>query len=108
VTNNVQANVFQPEKKRRHREGYADSDYTLFKQIGVAEFINAPDPVAVLGAVNRMAFTTEEEKSYVRQTFINTFVLINALTGQLGFASSYHFGRQGQLGRPQSVRERRL
>jgi AdoMet-dependent rRNA methyltransferase SPB1 len=71
----VTNNVFQPEKRRRHREGYADNDYTLFKQIGVAEFINATDPVAVLGAVNRMTFTTEEEKSYVRETFVDIFFL---------------------------------
>lgn len=75
MTSNAQANVFQPEKKRRHRDGYADNDYTLFKQIGVAEFIHASDPIAVLGAVNRMTFTTEEEKSYVRKTFIGILSL---------------------------------
>ncbi|KAH9175299.1 Spb1 C-terminal domain-containing protein [Lactarius sanguifluus] len=64
AANNVQANVFQPEKKRRHRDGYDDNDYTLFKQVGVAEFIHASDPIAVLGAVNKMTFTTEEEKSW--------------------------------------------
>ncbi|KAI0304938.1 Spb1 C-terminal domain-containing protein [Russula brevipes] len=62
--NNTQANVFQPDKKRRHRDGYADNDYTLFKQIGVAEFIHASDPIAVLGAVNKMTLTTEEEKPW--------------------------------------------
>jgi len=65
AANNAQANVFQPEKRRRHREGYNDNDYTLFKQVGVAEFIHASDPIAVLGAVNKMTFTTEEEKSCV-------------------------------------------
>jgi AdoMet-dependent rRNA methyltransferase SPB1 len=65
TTNKAQINVFQPEKRRRHREGYDDNDYTLFKQVGVAEFIHASDPIAVLGAVNKMTFTTEEEKSYV-------------------------------------------
>lgn len=68
AANNAQANVFKPEKRRRHREGYNDNDYTLFKQVGVAEFINASDPIAVLGAVNKMTFTTEEEKSYVQWT----------------------------------------
>ncbi|KAI0286983.1 FtsJ-domain-containing protein [Russula aff. rugulosa BPL654] len=58
------ANVFQPDKKRRHRGGYADNDYTLFKQIGVEEFIRSSDPIAILGAVNKMNFTTEEEKSW--------------------------------------------
>lgn len=67
---NAQANVFQPDKKRRHRDGYADNDYTLFKQIGVAEFIHAPDPISILGTVNKMTFTTEEEMAYVRQPFL--------------------------------------
>jgi AdoMet-dependent rRNA methyltransferase SPB1 len=69
VGSNAQANVFQPDKKRRHRVGYPDNDYTLFKKIGVAEFINAPDPITVLGTVNKMTFTTEEEVSYVFQPF---------------------------------------
>jgi AdoMet-dependent rRNA methyltransferase SPB1 len=67
TVNKAQANVFQPEKKRRHRVGYADNDYTLFKQIGVADFIHSSDPITTLGAVNKMTFTTEEEKSYVHQ-----------------------------------------
>ena len=67
TVNNAQTNVFQPDKKRRHRVGYADNDYTLFKQIGVAEFIHSSDPITILGAVNKMNFTTEEEKSYVSQ-----------------------------------------
>ena len=65
AVNNAQANVFQPDKKRRHRVGYADNDYTLFKQIGVAEFIHSSDPISILGLVNKMNSTTEEEKSYV-------------------------------------------
>ncbi|KAI0257611.1 Spb1 C-terminal domain-containing protein [Lactifluus subvellereus] len=77
VTSNTQANVFQPEKKRRHREGYADNDYTLFKQIGVAEFIHASDPIAVLGAVNRMSFITEEEKSWASLPLTSSDVKTN-------------------------------
>lgn len=61
---NVQANVFQPEKKRRRRDGYGDGDYTLFKEVGVSEFINAVDPISILGGVNKMSFKTEEEKAY--------------------------------------------
>lgn len=60
--NNVQANVFQPEKKRRHRDGYADGDYTLFKRGNVADFIKGDDPIALLGTVSQMVFETDEEK----------------------------------------------
>ncbi|TFY80478.1 hypothetical protein EWM64_g3534 [Hericium alpestre] len=62
--NNVQANVFHPEKKRRKRDGYGDGDYTLFKEVPVAEFINAADPIAILGVVNKMSFRTDEEKEW--------------------------------------------
>ncbi|EJD52173.1 FtsJ-domain-containing protein [Auricularia subglabra TFB-10046 SS5] len=63
---NVQENVFQPEKKRRQREGYADGDYTLFKQCNAAEFVRAPDPIAVLGTVNKIVFNTDEEKEWLQ------------------------------------------
>lgn len=59
---NVQANVFEPEKKRRKRDGYAEGDYILFKAIGASEYIRQPDPVAMLGTYNQIQFKTDEEK----------------------------------------------
>ncbi|KAJ7169983.1 FtsJ-domain-containing protein [Mycena filopes] len=61
---NIEANVFHPEKKRRKRDGYEDGDYTLFKSVPIAEFVRAPDPITVLGTVNKMTFATEEEKEW--------------------------------------------
>ncbi|KAJ6610100.1 FtsJ-like methyltransferase-domain-containing protein [Mycena sp. CBHHK59/15] len=61
---NAQANVFQPEKKRRKRDGYDDGDYTLFKAVPVADFVRSPEPISVLGTVNKMTFVTEEEKEW--------------------------------------------
>lgn len=78
AVNDAQANVFQPDKKRRHRGGYADNDYTLFKQISVEEFVRSSDPIAILGAVNKINFTTEEEKSYVLQPLPCTFLLFTS------------------------------
>lgn len=63
--NNVQANVFQPEKKRRHRDGYGEGDYTLFKTAAASDFVKEPDPIAVLGTVNKITFDTEEEKEWL-------------------------------------------
>ena len=62
---NAHANVFQPEKKRRQRDGYADGDYTLFRKAGAGEFIRCTDPVAFLGSVNRIVFESEEEKEWL-------------------------------------------
>ncbi len=58
---NAESNVFHPEKKRRHRDGYADGDYTLFKPIDVSAFILGNDPVTVLGSGNKISFLSEEE-----------------------------------------------
>ncbi|KAK7465655.1 AdoMet-dependent rRNA methyltransferase spb1 [Stygiomarasmius scandens] len=62
---NVQANVFHPEKNRRKREGYADGDYTLFRSVSASDFINAPDPISILGSYNKITFSTGEEKEWL-------------------------------------------
>jgi AdoMet-dependent rRNA methyltransferase SPB1 len=62
--NDFTANVFQPEKKRRKRDGYEDGNYTLFKKTNATDFIRSPDPISLLGSVNRIVFETEEEKEY--------------------------------------------
>jgi AdoMet-dependent rRNA methyltransferase SPB1 len=61
-TDKAQANVFHPEKKRRHRDGYADGDYTLFKTLPSSSFIYGNDPVSALGGANQITFLTDEEK----------------------------------------------
>ncbi|CAA7266541.1 unnamed protein product [Cyclocybe aegerita] len=61
----AQSNVFHPEKKRRHRDGYADGDYTLFTSITASSFIHGKDPVSVLGGANKITFLSEEEKEWL-------------------------------------------
>ncbi|KIJ68338.1 hypothetical protein HYDPIDRAFT_24627, partial [Hydnomerulius pinastri MD-312] len=63
--NNAQANVFQPEKKRRKRDGYDDGDYTLFNKVSAGDFIRSSEPINVLGLANKIAFDTEEEKQWL-------------------------------------------
>lgn len=58
----AESNVFHPEKKRRHRDGYADGDYTLFKSLPASSFIRGNDSISFLGSVNKITFLTEEEK----------------------------------------------
>lgn len=62
LTSHAQTNVFMPEKKRRHREGYADGDYTLFHKANVSDFVKGVDPVNLLGSMNKIEFVTDEEK----------------------------------------------
>ncbi|KAJ5246203.1 hypothetical protein N7468_001186 [Penicillium chermesinum] len=55
-TPNNEAKVFNPEKKKRKREGYEEGDYTQFKELPVTEFINETDPIAILGTYNKLSF----------------------------------------------------
>lgn len=62
LANQVHTNVFQPEKKRRQRDGYEEKNYTLFKTASVENFIKESDPVAILGTVNKLTFISDQEK----------------------------------------------
>ncbi|KAK4103903.1 hypothetical protein N658DRAFT_564877 [Parathielavia hyrcaniae] len=52
---NNEAKVYNPEVKKRKREGYEEGDYTQFKEIAASEFIQTTDPIAILGQYNRLA-----------------------------------------------------
>lgn len=55
-TPNNEAKVFNPEKKKRKRGGYEEGDWTQFHEATVAEFVETPDPIAMLGSLNRLSF----------------------------------------------------
>ncbi|KAH0561991.1 hypothetical protein GP486_003301 [Trichoglossum hirsutum] len=55
-TPNNEAKVFNPEKKKRKRDGYAEGDHTQFKEAPVTDFIQTTDPIAMLGGFNRLSF----------------------------------------------------
>ncbi|KAI0361270.1 hypothetical protein OH77DRAFT_1417509 [Trametes cingulata] len=74
---NAQANVFQPEKKRRQRAGYDDGDYTLYKEAGAADFIRCQDAVAFLGTYNKITFKTDEEKEWLNMDITTADVKAN-------------------------------
>ncbi|OAP62593.1 ribosomal RNA large subunit methyltransferase J [Fonsecaea erecta] len=55
-TPNNEAKVFNPEKKKRKREGYEEGDWTQHKEVPVSDFIHTTDPIAILGSVNKLSF----------------------------------------------------
>ncbi|KAL9599746.1 MAG: hypothetical protein Q9219_003629 [cf. Caloplaca sp. 3 TL-2023] len=59
-TPNYEAKVFNPEKKKRKREGYEEGDHTQFREAPASEFIQTPDPIAMLGSLNRLYFAQQE------------------------------------------------
>ncbi|KAH7362519.1 AdoMet-dependent rRNA methyltransferase spb-1 [Plectosphaerella cucumerina] len=53
---NNEAKVYNPEKKKRKREGYEEGDYTQFKELPASEFITTTDPLHILGNYNKLSF----------------------------------------------------
>lgn len=56
---NNEAKVFNPEKKKRKREGYEEGDWTQFHEAPASEFIQTQDPIQMLGSLNRLHFRQE-------------------------------------------------
>lgn len=56
-TPNNEAKVFNPEIKKRKRDGYEEGNWTQFKEVPASEFIQTTDPIAMLGSLNRFSFT---------------------------------------------------
>jgi AdoMet-dependent rRNA methyltransferase SPB1 len=60
-TPNNEAKVFNPEIKKRKRDGYVEGDYTQFKEASVVDFIQTTDPIAMLGGFNKLSFEHKRE-----------------------------------------------
>ncbi|KAK8147589.1 AdoMet-dependent rRNA methyltransferase spb1 [Beauveria asiatica] len=56
ATPNNEAKVYNPEVKKRKRDGYDEGDYTLYKEVPASEFIHTMDPIAILGSCNKLSF----------------------------------------------------
>ena len=59
-TPNNEAKVFNPEKKKRKREGYEEGEYTQFKEASASEYIQTTDPIAMLGSLNKLTFDQQK------------------------------------------------
>ncbi|KAL8693106.1 MAG: hypothetical protein Q9218_001992 [Villophora microphyllina] len=55
-TPNNEAKVFNPEVKKRKREGYDEGDYIQFREAAASDFVQTTDPIAMLGSLNRLHF----------------------------------------------------
>ncbi|KAF2156576.1 hypothetical protein K461DRAFT_325349 [Myriangium duriaei CBS 260.36] len=53
---NNEAKVFNPEKKKRKREGYEEDDWTQYHEVPASEFIQTNDPIKMLGEMNKLSF----------------------------------------------------
>lgn len=53
---NFEAKVFNPDKKKRHRDGYEEGDYTQHKTMDLLEFVRCETPIDCLGACAEFTF----------------------------------------------------
>lgn len=56
-----QAKVFNPEIKKRKRDGYEEGDYTQYHTTTALEFIKEEDPIEALGSLNAIIFDHKAE-----------------------------------------------
>lgn len=56
ATPNNEAKVYNPEVKKRKRDGYEEGEYIQFKEIAASDFIQTSDPIAILGSYNKLSF----------------------------------------------------
>lgn len=57
---NNEAKVFNPEKKKRSRQGYEEGDYLLHKTIPVMEFVRDENPIDILGETAEFEIDPED------------------------------------------------
>ena len=56
---NMEAKIYNPEKKVRKRQGYEEGDYLLYHVLPIMDFVNTEDPITMLGENNK--FTIDKE-----------------------------------------------
>ncbi|WVQ78097.1 AdoMet-dependent rRNA methyltransferase SPB1 [Cryptococcus sp. DSM 104549] len=77
ANSHAHSNVFAPEKKRRHREGYAEGDHTLFHSAEAEEFVKGMDPVLLLGNNNKIEFRSDEAKAWLKSRHTTPDIIAN-------------------------------
>ncbi|KAJ3412167.1 AdoMet-dependent rRNA methyltransferase spb1 [Chytridiales sp. JEL 0842] len=81
--------LFHPEKKRRHRDGYADGASVLHVVTPASEFITGSDFVSILARSNALDFKDEIGKQVLKSPFttedIKTFVQDLRVLGKKDF-----------------------
>ncbi|KAF1802294.1 Spb1 C-terminal domain-containing protein [Mucor lusitanicus] len=69
--------IFKPEKKHRHRDGYEDGDYTMHKTLDVMEFVRSQDPITTLGSYNQFTWESDEAKELLKRDITTEDVKVN-------------------------------
>ncbi|KAI8588675.1 Spb1 C-terminal domain-containing protein [Geranomyces variabilis] len=69
--------LFHPEKRKRHRTGYADGDYTLHIANNIADFLTGPDFLTTLTSSNELRFDMDDFGKQMAEHPITTQEIID-------------------------------
>lgn len=61
---NYEAKIYNPERKVRKRDGYAEGDYTLYHEGSLLDFVKSETPIDVLGSLNKLTIPDDNDKSW--------------------------------------------
>lgn len=59
---NMQAKIYNPEKKTRKREGYEEGDNLLYHTTPIMDFIRTEDPINMLGYMNKFDIIDDDHE----------------------------------------------
>lgn len=59
---NMQAKIYNPEKKTRKREGYEEGDNLLYHTTSIMDFIKTDDPINMLGYMNKFDIIDDDHE----------------------------------------------
>ncbi|EGV63915.1 AdoMet-dependent rRNA methyltransferase spb1 [Yamadazyma tenuis] len=59
---NNEAKIYNPEKKKRQRQGYEEGDYLLYHVMPLLEFVKNEDPINTLGDLNKLSVPSKEDE----------------------------------------------
>ncbi|KAG0668301.1 AdoMet-dependent rRNA methyltransferase spb1 [Maudiozyma exigua] len=59
---NMEAKVYNPEKKVRKREGYEEGDNLLYNTAPIMDFIETEDPITMLGKLNKFEIDSDNDE----------------------------------------------
>ncbi|AAS54106.2 AFR734Cp [Eremothecium gossypii ATCC 10895] len=59
---NMQAKVYNPEKKTRKRDGYEEGDYLLYHTVPIMDFVKVEDPIQMLGTTNKFTLDKDDHE----------------------------------------------
>lgn len=64
ATVNNESKVFNPEKKVRKRDGYAEGDYLLYHTMPLLEFVRNEEPINTLGTLNKLVEPEKDDHEW--------------------------------------------